>query len=118
MCLSCILLTTGGRYGVTLWRTDPERAELEVRAELNPKGLGAGGVVRAALWREGSVAATLDDRFLRSWRLAEGRAEVRHAGITFRHPRKHVQNRARQASTSDDTHMRGWRLGEVHTEVS
>jgi hypothetical protein len=62
----------GTRYGATLWRTVPEKGELEACAELP----GHQGVVHAALWRAGGVAATLDDSSLRSWQLGEGRAEV------------------------------------------
>lgn len=64
--------SAGSAYGATLWRTVPEKGELEARAELS----GHAGAIRAALWREGGVAATLDDAHLRSWQLGEGRAEV------------------------------------------
>ena len=50
----------------------PDRGELEARAQLP----GHSGVVHAALWRAGGVAATLDDAHLRSWQLGDGRAEV------------------------------------------
>lgn len=62
----------GAQYGATLWRTVPDRGELEARAQLS----GHSGVVHAALWRAGGVAATLDDAHLRSWQLGDGRAEV------------------------------------------
>ena len=62
----------GAQYGATLWRTVPDRGELEARAQLP----GHCGVVHAALWRAGGVAATLDDGHLRSWQLGDGRAEV------------------------------------------
>jgi hypothetical protein len=56
----------------------PDRGELEARAQLP----GHSGVVHAALWRAGGVAATLDDAHLRSWQLGDGRAEVSATGLT------------------------------------
>ncbi len=67
-----MLWSPGAQYGATLWRTVPDRGELEARAQLP----GHSGVVHAALWRAGGVAATLDDAHLRSWQLGDGRAEV------------------------------------------
>ena len=74
------LLVEGTHYGATLWRTVPEKGELEARAQLP----GHAGVVHAALWRAGGVAATLDDSSLRSWQLGEARAEVGVMWLPFR----------------------------------
>lgn len=71
----------GGAYGATLWRADAESQQLEAQAPLSSPasdgGGGGGQRIHAALWRQGGVAATVEDRRLRCWQIGEAEAQVR-----------------------------------------
>jgi len=86
----------GGRYGATLWRADLHKQQLEAQASLcSPPALGeAGGAggggqrIHAALWRQGGIAATVEDLRLRCWQIGEAEAQEigsleGEAGATF-----------------------------------
>ena len=84
----------GGAYGATLWRTDAESQQLEAQAPLSSPasgGSGGGQRINAALWRQGGVAATVEDRRLRCWQIGEAEAQVRSQGAS--RPRTRADSR-------------------------
>lgn len=76
-----------GVFGATLWKRRPGATKLEEQAQLSgaregggsggPDTVGPGGRARihSALWRQGGVVATVEDRQLRCWQIGEGDAK-------------------------------------------